>query len=185
MKENQKLEPDFFRKKEIFEYLEKSDPRGRIILGSTIIDELLRRLLERRLVKDENVLKEAFDFNGMLDTFSSRIKMCYLLGEISKELYKELEALRKIRNMCAHRIKIITPDDPRIIEYEKKLRLVRDVFKGIEKNKQLSIFIMSIACYIVAIVKRITRTTPFEKRPYELNNLGFEEIDYKYMDNEL
>ena len=35
---------------------------------------------------------------------------------------------------------------------------------------------MSIACYIVAIVKRITRTTSFTKRPYELNNLGFEDI---------
>ena len=71
MKENQKLEPDFFRKKEIFEDLENSDPLGRIILGSTIIDELLRRLLERRLVKDENVLKEAFEYNEMMDTFSS------------------------------------------------------------------------------------------------------------------
>lgn len=111
--------------------------------------------------------------------------MCYLLGEISENIYNELEALRKIRNMCAHRIKIITPDDPKIIEYEKKLRLVRDAIKGIEENKQLSTFIMSIACYIVAIVKRITRTTSFTKRPYELNNLGFEDIDFKYMDGEL
>lgn len=45
MKENQKLEVGFFRAKEIIEYLEKSDPRSMIILASTIIDELLRRLL--------------------------------------------------------------------------------------------------------------------------------------------
>ena len=185
MKENQKLEAGFFRAKEIIEYLENSDPRSRIILGSTIIDELLRRLLERRLVNDQKVLGEAFEFNGVLGTFSSRIKMCYLLGEISENIYNELEALRKIRNMCAHRIKIITTDDPQIIEYEKKLRLVRDAIKGIEENKQLSTFIMSIACYIVAIVKRITRTTSFTKRPYELNNFGFEDIVYKYMDGEL
>ena len=36
MKENQKLEAGFFRAKEIIEYLDKSDPRSKIILGSTI-----------------------------------------------------------------------------------------------------------------------------------------------------
>lgn len=117
MKENQKLEVGFFRAKEIIEYLEKNDPRSKIILASTIIDELLRRLLERRLVNDKKVLEAAFEFNGVLGAFSSRIEMCYLLGEISENIYNELEALRKIRNMCAHRIKIITPDDPKIIEY--------------------------------------------------------------------
>ena len=108
-------------------------------------------------------LENIFSFENLYDAHIKCRRSKQHKGEIirfevniSENIYNELEALRKIRNMCAHRIKIITPDDPRIIEYEKKLRLVRDVFKGIEKNKQLSIFIMSIACYIVAIVKRIT-----------------------------
>ena len=176
---NKDLCNGFFRAKEIVDSLSNSDDRSAAILGATIIDELLRRLLERRLVQDTKVLNDIFEFNGALGPFSSRINMCYLLGEISNEVYRELEILRKIRNTCAHNITQINLDN---IELLRNLSLVKHVFKGVGKQSLRQIFLLSIGIYIVVIVKRITRVVPFTKRPYELHDLAFEDIDLEYMD---
>lgn len=130
-------------------------------------------------MQDTKVLNDIFEFNGALGPFSSRINMCYLLGEISNEVYRELEILRKIRNTCAHNITQINLDN---IELLRNLSLVKHVFKGGENRSLRQTFLLSIAIYIIIIVKRITRVSPFIRRPYELHDLAFEDIDFKYMD---
>ena len=54
-----------------------------------------------------------------------------------------------------------------------------------EKQSLRQIFLLSIGIYVVVIVKRITRVVPFTKRPYELHDLAFEDIDFEYMDKNL
>ena len=50
-------------------------------------------------MQDTKVLNDIFEFNGALGPFSSRINMCYLLGEISNEVYRELEILKELYDL--------------------------------------------------------------------------------------
>lgn len=82
------------------DFMEESD-RAAIILGAAQIDELLRKVIEKKLVGSTEKL---FDFNGPMGTFSSKIDMAYALGTINLDFSKKIHLVRKIRNDCAHNI---------------------------------------------------------------------------------
>lgn len=87
------------------DFLGEKIPRPLIIVGASKIDDLLYLILSKHFIapphnNNDQVLKG----DSPLSTFSSRIKICYRLGIIDKELLSVLHQIRKIRNLCAHQI---------------------------------------------------------------------------------
>ena len=83
------------------EMLKESD-RGLALYATAHIDNELENILRNILVGSNQHLNELFSFNGPLGTFSSKIKLSYSLGLISKVTMNDINILRKIRNEFAH-----------------------------------------------------------------------------------
>lgn len=88
----------------------KESDRGAALMAAAFLDDKLRQLLEMRLVLDRRITKKAFDFNGPLGTFSSRIDFCYLLGILPKNAANDLHTIRAVRNKFAHHASPLTFD---------------------------------------------------------------------------
>jgi hypothetical protein len=71
-------------------------------MACAFLDDKLKKLLVRRLVNDSKVSRRAFEFNGALGTFSTRIDFAYLLGLLPKNAQLDLHKLRAVRNKFAH-----------------------------------------------------------------------------------
>lgn len=83
------------------EMLKESD-RGLALYATAHIDNEFETILRDKLVGNANHLDGIFSFNGPLGTFSSKIKLSYSLGLISKTTMNDINTLRKIRNEFAH-----------------------------------------------------------------------------------
>ena len=89
----------------VFENLKKESDRGSVLVGAAFLDNLLERMLRLHLNSKgdkEKIVDALFNFESVLGSLSSKIKMCYCLDLINKEIYSDCEIIRKIRNMCAH-----------------------------------------------------------------------------------
>jgi DNA-binding MltR family transcriptional regulator len=86
-------------------------PRVQAIVAGALLEDVLRAALAYNLIElSESELKELFENNGPLATFSSRIKMAYALGLISSEVKHDLDVVRDIRNDFAHELRSIDLD---------------------------------------------------------------------------
>jgi len=86
------------------EFSKESD-RASVILTSSIIEELLGKLLLCRLAPTPAASDELLDgANAPMSTFSSRISVCYRIGLISATLARDLNIVRRIRNEFAHNV---------------------------------------------------------------------------------
>ena len=88
----------------------KGRDRSNVLIGATLLDEYLRRLIAAILIdttkskKVKEVVNKLFEFNGSFGTFGARIKGAYCLGLISQDEYHNLEIIREIRNEFAHEL---------------------------------------------------------------------------------
>lgn len=89
------------------ELLKETD-RGCALMVGSYLEYELELLLKEKLVGRKKSFDDLFQFNGPLGTFSSKIKMCYAIGLISKETHDELELIRKIRNDFGHEFEAIS-----------------------------------------------------------------------------
>ena len=87
--------------------LAEREPRPLVIVGTAKVETLLLQVLGGHLLPklskgdDQDELLEG---DRPLATLSARIKMCYRLGLIDHSLYADLDALRNVRNICAHSV---------------------------------------------------------------------------------
>ena len=75
------------------------------ILGATILDIRLERLLRHFFVEDEREVSSLLSNdspNSPLSSLSARARTSYCLGLISKEEFQDIDTVRAIRNICAH-----------------------------------------------------------------------------------
>lgn len=91
----------------ISESNDESD-RAVAILLSAELDELLRRIIERKLVPHNKQIFKDVSKNdllssyGAIGTFAARIDLGYRLGLLDSFVAHDLHIIRKIRNMFAH-----------------------------------------------------------------------------------
>lgn len=92
--------------KPLFDELRNESDRACAVLSRGILESHLRALLQKFFIKDQtkSEMKELFEGNGPLSTFSSRIKLCYSLGLIRKMERDALNSIRSISNEFAHSI---------------------------------------------------------------------------------
>lgn len=86
----------------LLEGLDHLDDRTLVLALAAFMEETLKRLLLAHLVdcKQSRDLVDGFD--APLGTLSARIKAAYALGLLSEPYYRDLEALRRVRNKFAH-----------------------------------------------------------------------------------
>ena len=82
-------------------YKNESD-RAVVLLASSYLDEILERLLSKRLVPCKRT-KALFSGYAPLATFSARIDIAFAVGIIPGHLARDLHIIRKLRNLCAHK----------------------------------------------------------------------------------
>jgi hypothetical protein len=101
--------------------------RGAVLMSAAYLDDKLKELIELRLVQDKKIIRRAFDFNGPLGSFSSRINFAYLLGLLPKNAMRDLHTIREIRNQFAHYAAPLSYDHEKV-----KLLCERLVFHGVK-----------------------------------------------------
>ena len=106
--------------------IEETD-RGAVLMSAAYLDDKLKMLIEGRLVEDKKACRRAFEFNGPLGTFSSRIDFSYLMGIIPKNAQKDLHTIRAIRNHFAHHAAPLRYDDEKV-----KALCDRLIFHGVK-----------------------------------------------------
>lgn len=87
--------------------LARESDRGFVLVGAARLDELLEKLLRAKLLACAPSKEKDLDFLltkplAPLGSFSIRILMARALGLISESARQTLEALREVRNVCAH-----------------------------------------------------------------------------------
>jgi len=102
--------------------LSKESDRGCALFAAAYLDKALSDLLYLSLVADKQIDKDLFEGNAPLSSFSSRIKLAFYLGKISKECRKDLDTIRGIRNQFAHHAQIISVDDQSIADRCRNLQ---------------------------------------------------------------
>lgn len=110
---------------ELFQEMFEESDRGCILIGASVLDELLDKLLRQRLSPSKHAADKAVDplFAGMgpLSSFSSKIKLAYCIGILNQWEFEDLERIRKIRNKAAHEYTAKTFTNNEIIQITKKL----------------------------------------------------------------
>jgi mannitol operon repressor len=92
--------------------------RGVALVSVSYLDTLLESLVCSRSSIDESKIKSLgiFDQNGPMDTFSNKIKICYLFGLLNDMEQQDLNTIRKIRNEFAHQLSGLNFDTPSIAD---------------------------------------------------------------------
>lgn len=90
------------------------DDRSLVLSMTAFLDDALNRLLSAFLIEDK-ITKKNFNTNSALSTLDVKIKLAYALGLLTIEQYKDLDAVRRIRNRFAHDWKECILSDPKIL----------------------------------------------------------------------
>jgi DNA-binding MltR family transcriptional regulator len=89
------------------------------------LNERLLELLQARALEEattDSDLKRFLIYEGPLGTFSARLKAAYLFGFISKNVYRDIDYIRQIRNAFAHNPEEVTFANQRVKDWCAQLR---------------------------------------------------------------
>jgi mannitol operon repressor len=81
-----------------FELARKENDRESVLIHSSMLDELLKRLIEAYLIDHKEVFALTDGFIAPIGTLATRTVMAFGIGLISEVEYLELSLIRKIRN---------------------------------------------------------------------------------------
>jgi DNA-binding MltR family transcriptional regulator len=98
--------------------------RGAAVLAASLLDEHLKWAIDRLFVEMSNKdAKSIFDGTGPLSTFKGRTDICFALGVIDQACRRDLGIIGRIRNRFAHRVEVITFNEPTISSLCEQLLL--------------------------------------------------------------
>ncbi|RJF92672.1 MltR family transcriptional regulator [Noviherbaspirillum saxi] len=86
----------------IAEVKTQSDRACALILAANLDNRLLELLKAFCIELGNDFSKSVFKGNGFMNSFSSKISLCFMLGLISSNEHHDLVLIRKIRNFFAH-----------------------------------------------------------------------------------
>jgi DNA-binding MltR family transcriptional regulator len=112
--------------------LVNSSDRVAALIGASIIDLHLERLLASFFIEDEKEVRPLLsgkDPNAALGTLSSRNRAAYCLGLISKVEFEDINTIRNIRNAFAHQLFDCSFQTPEVRSACEALRLFEQIAK--------------------------------------------------------
>jgi len=127
--------------KKFIEEIEKESERGMAIICHAYIDDLIKEILKKRLIKDKDFLKSL----EKLISFSRLLTLCYITGVVTEEEKEEITLLNKIRNKFAHNRKVNSFRMANIPDLCNRLRVPRS-FTGVSTSRKK--YIRTAAYYI-------------------------------------
>lgn len=104
----------------VMKMLENYDDRGKVIVGSSLLENFLGELLLTNL--NECAISEKLVNNG---TFNRKIDLAMAIGLITEREFEDLTLIKIVRNKFAHEM-LITFDDPQVQGFCKELTLYKD-----------------------------------------------------------
>jgi len=87
--------------KKITKLVDNESARGKILILTAYLDELLSELVYYSTV-NEKAAKKLLDYKGPAGDFDSKITLCAAFALLHEDEEKALNAIRKIRNKAAH-----------------------------------------------------------------------------------
>lgn len=138
--------------------------RGAALMAAAFMDDKLKLLLEKKLVQDKKISRRAFDFNGPLGTFSSRIDFSYLLGLLPKNAQRDLHTIRAIRNKFAHHAAPLSFENEEVKNLCDRLVFhgVKDVASGGSKFRRSVMGLLSLIMLTFEDLRPIEVATEYE-----------------------
>ncbi|MBR4100897.1 MAG: hypothetical protein IKK51_03335 [Oscillospiraceae bacterium] len=180
--------------KEVIKEVANAPLRSSIITAAAVIDATLETLIKKYLVDDSDFLKKSgiFSHSGCLGTFSAKAQMAYALGLISKELYRDIDSYRDMRNKCAHEYVLDESDMQSIGAKSKAFNLVNACFTFKEPENAVhhspaseikQYTVLEFAIILVALTKRINGVQHCSTFPFEAHDdyLKFNEEDFSLL----
>ncbi|NHF74194.1 transcriptional regulator [Paracoccus xiamenensis] len=129
------------------EVLSQESDRGRVLVTASMLDDVLTRLLQARLIEGTSSRDMLRGRNAPLGTFYAKITAAHALGLISDTWHAELNLLREIRNIFAHSI-FSTFNDEKVFNRCNDLRLAVPE-KATDANGALERYWMSASAMLV------------------------------------
>jgi DNA-binding MltR family transcriptional regulator len=100
------LDRHFHMQELLFEFSrlfrDEENDRALAIVGGAYLDTLLENILIEFLIDDEKEVAELLRPDGVMGTYSGRIRATYCLGLLRKPVRDDLRLIGKIRNRFAH-----------------------------------------------------------------------------------
>jgi hypothetical protein len=117
--------------------LENGSDRAVIVIGGSLIElgleECLLAVLRPPISDEEK--SRLFSSGGIAETFSQKISACYFLRIVSLGVRKDLDTIRKIRNLAAHHLNPISFDDQQISDLCKNISYSRSLTVKSNRDK--------------------------------------------------
>ncbi|AYQ26819.1 MULTISPECIES: hypothetical protein [unclassified Polaromonas] len=164
--------------REIFDFrrsISSESDRGAVLMAAAFLDDKLKYLLSAKLVDDKKLARRAFDFNGPLGTFSSRIDFAYLIGVLPKNVHSDLHTIRGIRNKFAHNAASLTLEDQEITELCNRL-----IFHGVREvaapGPKFRRSVMALLTFVVTATSEISHLEPAADYPVPDRKDAYKEI---------
>ena len=131
----------------------KESDRGGVLIATSMLDNLLEKIISSYLVDTPESSKLLEGFNAPIGTLSSRVLCAYALGLLSEKEYRECEQLRKIRNDFAHHVHA-SYNDQSIVDRCKNLTYSVQETDPSAKGYARSLFITSAVSLILNLTNR-------------------------------
>lgn len=131
--------------------IENDGPRGAVLLGHALLENLMRRVLRSRMVelsKDEE--DRLFGGIGPLGSMAARVRVAYAFGLIGREAVVHLNKMRELRNLFAHTGRKIGFDDPEVIS------ICRAIFSDQGEFEPRQIYIGALKALIIHLAETIS-----------------------------
>jgi len=103
------------------------------IIAATYVEDRLQQGIISRLRRDSaftrDIIETLFHPSGPLGTFSTKIRLAFLLRIYGRQVYHELTAIKDVRNKFAHIIgenALLSFQSPEIVKLCGKLKLIEN-----------------------------------------------------------
>lgn len=107
--------------------------RATAILGAAYLDEMVCDLISSFMIDDKGFINKSIlgrSVTAIIDSFGKRVALAYALGLLRESEKKDLDLIRKIRNLFAHGIKNLSFEAEQIKNRCYELQIAKDVLKG-------------------------------------------------------
>jgi DNA-binding MltR family transcriptional regulator len=108
--------------------IETDSDRAAAIVAATLVDEHLTLALRHSLHQNKSIANEMFSNSGPLGSFASKINLAFLIGIFSIKCHKELNTIKRIRNLFAHNLTISGCESEQVNDLVKNLVLHQSKF---------------------------------------------------------